>query len=124
MRGRVPSFVAIAFTVGAAPGMAAARQRPTAGAALVSGTATKSIAAFAIAVVALGAGVGPATSQIPPSELPGRERSRFVDPPGARLMQPTGPSTVLPYGRRKWELDCPPPTRQGKRSRKRCAPTR
>jgi hypothetical protein len=84
----------------------------------------KPIAALAIAVVVLGATVGPAMSQIPPSELPGRERSRFVDPPGAQLMQPTGPSTVLPYGRRQWELDCPPPTRQGKRSRKRCPPAR
>jgi hypothetical protein len=123
MHGRVPTLVAIGFTVGCT-GMAAARQRPTAGAALASGTAMKSIAAFAIAIVVLGASVGPATSQIPPSELPGRERSRFVDPPGARLMQPTGPSTILPYGGRPWELDCPPRTRPGRRSRKRCPPAR
>jgi hypothetical protein len=37
-----------------------------------------------------------AATAIPSSELPGRERYRFVDPPGAGLMQPTQPSPRFP----------------------------
>jgi hypothetical protein len=41
--------------------------------------------------------VAVAGPRIPSSELPGRERERFVDPPGARLMQPGGPTVSWPW---------------------------
>lgn len=41
-----------------------------------------------------------AAAAIPSSELPGRERYRFVDPPGANLMQPTQPSVQFPWDAR------------------------
>ena len=62
-----------------------------------------------------------AAPQIPASESPGRERERFTDPPGAKLLQRNQPSTVPPYGTRPFELSCRP--RAGKRkapARRRC----
>jgi hypothetical protein len=38
-----------------------------------------------------------AAAAIPSSELPGRERYRFVDPPGAGLMQPSEPPVRFPW---------------------------
>jgi hypothetical protein len=41
------------------------------------------------------------------SDLPGRERYRFVDPPGAGLMQPTQPSVQFPWdGRTAGQRAC------------------
>jgi hypothetical protein len=38
-----------------------------------------------------------AAAGISGSNLPGRERYRFIDPPGAGLLQPSQPSTILPW---------------------------
>jgi hypothetical protein len=49
-------------------------------------------------VLALGATQGAlAAAAIPSSELPGRERFRFVDPPAQRGMQPGQPSVQFPW---------------------------
>lgn len=50
-----------------------------------------------IVVAALIAGLfsGAASAQVPPSEQPGRERERFVEPPAPRA-QPGGPTVTLP----------------------------
>jgi len=67
------------------------------------------------------AGLGAAAAQISGSDLPGRARERFVDPPGASLLQPREPNTVLPYGAGGPQLGCPPGKSQRKqRGRKRC----
>jgi hypothetical protein len=82
---------------------------------------------LAVILLVIGSGVAMAAAaapRIPSSEAPGRERERFVDPPGARLLQPTEPSTVLPYGTGRPAIDCPPRTRHGKRVRRSCRPVR
>ena len=67
------------------------------------------------------AGLGAAAAQISGSDLPGRARERFVDPPGASLLQPREPNTVLPYGASGPQFSCPAGKSQRKqRSRKRC----
>jgi len=50
-----------------------------------------------------------AAAGISGSNLPGRERYQFTDPPGAELLQPSQPSTILP-----WEAG---PSRRGCRLR-------
>jgi hypothetical protein len=78
----------------------------------------------AIAALLIGTSVA-AAQIIPGGDLPGRERERFVDPPGARLLQPRAPDTVLPYGARGLRLDCLPGKSQRKqRARKRCRSAR
>jgi hypothetical protein len=68
--------------------------------------------------IALAAGAAP---HIPSSEAPGRERERFIDPPGAKLLKPNQPSTVLPYGPRSFELRCRPRgDRHKAHGRRRC----
>ena len=52
------------------------------------------IAAALVLTATHGAFAAPAISG---SDLPGRERYRFVDPPGAGLMQPTQPSVQFPW---------------------------
>ena len=74
-----------------------------------------------VATLVIGAGATPAAAQISGSDLPGRARERFVDPPGAGLLQPRQPSTVLPYDARGPQFGCLPgkPHRK-QRVRKRC----
>jgi hypothetical protein len=78
--------------------------------------------AQALAIVAFSTSLAAAAARIPSSEPPGLERKRFIDPPGAQLLQPQEPSTILP-----WEqpstFACPPGTPRGKkkaRRHKRC----
>jgi hypothetical protein len=72
-------------------------------------------AAQALAIVAISTSIAAAAALIPSSDLPGRERYRFVDPPGARLLQPGAPSTVLPWEARPLGSECRPGITQGKR---------
>jgi hypothetical protein len=66
-------------------------------------------------------GISAAAAQISGSDLPGRERDRFVDPPGARLLQPRERNTVLPYGTSGPQIGCPPgKSHRKQRARKRC----
>jgi hypothetical protein len=69
----------------------------------------------ALTLVAISTSFAAAAARIPSSELPGRERERFVDPPGARLLQPTAPSTILPWEARPPDPECRPSTMRGKR---------
>jgi hypothetical protein len=74
-----------------------------------------------VAALVIGTGAMPAAAQISGSDLPGRERDRFVDPPGAGLLQPRGPNTALPYGANGPQFGCPPGKSHHKqRARKRC----
>jgi hypothetical protein len=75
----------------------------------------------ALVVLALGTSLAAAAPQVPSGEPPGRERYRFVDPPGAGLQLPREPSTTLPYETRRPAPDCAKP---GRKKRKRCAPAR
>lgn len=74
--------------------------------------------AQALPMVAIGTSLAAAAARIPSSEPPGLERKRFIDPPGAQLLQPTQPSTILP-----WEqpstFACPPGTPRGKKKARR-----
>jgi hypothetical protein len=70
--------------------------------------------AQALAIVTIGTSLAAAAALIPSSELPGRERYRFVDPPGAQLLQPSEPSTILPWEARPRGTECRPGTRRGK----------
>jgi len=74
-------------------------------------------------LVLLAAGLGSAAAQprIPSSDLPGRERERFVDPPGSSLIYPSQPSTTLPYEARRPGCEIQP---RGKHARKRCTSRR
>jgi hypothetical protein len=76
-----------------------------------------------IAGLAISASAVLAAAQIPAGDLPGRERYRFVDPPGARLLQPSEPSTALPYGARRPSCDTSK-GRHHRQWRKRCMPAR
>jgi hypothetical protein len=71
----------------------------------------------AFVVLALGASVAAAAPRIPSSELPGRERYRFVDPPGSRLLLPSESTVALPSAVEPRGSNCPP-SRKGKRARK------
>jgi hypothetical protein len=71
----------------------------------------------AIAILAFGASVAAAAPRIPSSELPGRERDRFVDPPGARLLQPRESTVALPSAVEPRGSNCPS-SGKGKRTRK------
>ena len=83
--------------------------------------ATRVVMVFASVVAVLPAGVGAAAAQISGGDLPGRQRYRFVDPPGAQLLQPREPNTVLPYGTHGPQFGCPPGKAHRKqRARKRC----
>ena len=83
--------------------------------------ATRAMMIVASVVAVLPAGVDAAAAQISGGDLPGRQRYRFVDPPGAQLLQPREPNTVLPYGARGPQLGCPPGKAHRKqRARKRC----
>jgi hypothetical protein len=64
-------------------------------------------AAQALIIVALTASVAAAAAAIPASELPGRERQLFIDPPGARLLDRGEPGTVLPYEAGPSGAECP-----------------
>ena len=59
-------------------------------------TVARNVLVKAFALVVIGASAAGGAPQIPSSELPGRERERFVDPPGARLREPTRPVVSLP----------------------------
>ena len=62
-----------------------------------------------------------AAAQISGSDLPGRGRERFVDPPGASLLQPRESNTVLPYGANGTQFGCPPrKSHRKQRARKHC----
>jgi hypothetical protein len=78
--------------------------------------------AQALTIVALSASVAAAAAAIPSSELPGRERKLFVDPPGARLLNPGEPRTVLPYEARPSGVECrshvKPRARKGRKARR------
>ena len=75
---------------------------------------------IASVVAVLPAGVD-AAAQISGGDLPGRQRYRFVDPPGAQLLQPREPNTVLPHGARGPQFGCPPRKAHRKqRARKHC----
>jgi hypothetical protein len=52
---------------------------------------------FLAGLLAIGTTSSAAAPQIPASELPGRERERFVDRPGENLLLPRQPTTVLPW---------------------------
>jgi hypothetical protein len=60
------------------------------------------IAAAAL-LASMAAGVA---ASISGSNLPGRERYRFIDPPGAGLLQPSQPSTILPWEAGPPRRDC------------------
>ena len=47
-----------------------------------------------------------AAAGISGSSLPGRERYQFTDPPGADLLQPSQPSTILPWEAGPPRRDC------------------
>ena len=79
-------------------------------------------AAQAPIIVALTASVAAAAAAIPASELPGRERQLFIDPPGARLLYPAEPGTVLPYEAAPLGVECTPRVKQ--RTRKGRKPPR
>jgi hypothetical protein len=59
------------------------------------------VAAALLASMAAGAAAG-----ISGSNLPGRERYQFIDPPGAGLLQPSQPSTILPWEAGPPRRDC------------------
>jgi hypothetical protein len=78
--------------------------------------------AQALAIVAISTSFATAAARIPSSEPPGLERKRFVDPPGARLLQPSQPGTILPWEQPSTSA-CPPGTPRSKkkaRRHKRC----
>ncbi len=52
---------------------------------------------FLAGLLAIGTTSSVAAPQIPASELPGRERERFIDRPGENLLLPRQPTTVLPW---------------------------
>ena len=60
------------------------------------------IAAAAL-LTSMAAGAAP---RISGGEPPGRERYRFIDPPGAQLLQPSQPSTILPWEAGPPRRDC------------------
>jgi len=75
----------------------------------------------AAALVLFGATLAAAQPAIPGGDLPGQARQRFVDPPGAQLMQPTAPIVAWPSDARPKVRDCRPRTSPRKaRSRRRC----
>ena len=47
-----------------------------------------------------------AAAGISGGNLPGRERYQFIDPPGAGLLQPSQPSTILPWETGPPRRDC------------------
>jgi hypothetical protein len=57
----------------------------------------RSICQLAAVLSVMSGAVAIAAPRIPASDLPGRERYRFVDPPGARLMQPGEPTVTFPW---------------------------
>ena len=83
--------------------------------------ATSAVMIVASIVAVLLVGVGAAAAQISGGDLPGRQRYRFVDPPGAQLLQPREPNMVLPYGTHGLQFGCPPGKAHRKhRAHKRC----
>jgi hypothetical protein len=70
-----------------------------------------------IVFLVIGAAVAAAAPRIPSSELPGRERYRFVDPPGSRLLLPSESTVALPSAVEPKGGNCPP-SRKAKRARK------
>jgi hypothetical protein len=77
------------------------------------------IIAIVISVAAvLFAGMGVAAAQISGGDLPGRGRDRFVDPPGAGLLQPAQPNTILPWEQRPSGYDCRSGKRKGRKHRR------
>ena len=48
-------------------------------------------------LLVMGTTFAAAAPQIPASELPGRERERFMDRPGENLLLRRAPTTVLPW---------------------------
>jgi hypothetical protein len=65
-----------------------------------------SISGLAAIVLLIGTTVCAAAPRIPPTDQPGRERQRFVDPPGFREIAPRPPlvipeSGVRPKSKRK-----------------------
>ena len=83
--------------------------------------ATRAMMIVASVVAVLPAGVDAAAAQISGGDLLGRQRYRFVDPPGAQLLQPREPNTVLPYGAHGPQFGCPPrKSHRKQRARKRC----
>jgi hypothetical protein len=92
-------------------------------AAIRHGCRSVATAAQALAIVAISTSIAAAAALIPSSELPGRERYRFVDPPGARLLQPGEPNTILPWEARPPGPECRPGSTRGKkkaRKHRRC----
>jgi hypothetical protein len=75
-------------------------------------------AAPALVILALSTSLAAAAPRIPSSEPPGLERKRFVDPPGARLLQPQEPGTILPWEQPPTSA-CPPGTPRGKKKTRR-----
>jgi hypothetical protein len=83
----------------------------------------RSICRIAAILSLMGGAVAVAGPRIPSSELPGRERERFVDPPGARLMQPGGPAISWPNAVRPTDPQCRPRASHRKQrspKRRRC----
>jgi hypothetical protein len=72
-------------------------------------------AALALAIGAISTSLAAAAARIPSSEPPGLERKRFVDPPGAGLLQPSEPSTILPWEARPPGPECRPGSTRGKK---------
>ena len=74
---------------------------------------TVSIAAL---ILLSGLTAAEAAPNIPPSELPGRERYRFQESPLDRFMQPGAPKSTEPV----WRWDCDEPAKKrGKKGRAR-----
>lgn len=84
---------------------------------------------LALVLIVTGASVASAAPLIPSSDLPGRERERFTDPPALRPMQPGGvtpggpvitrPGKAKPSVKRKCRPDATP--RSGKQRRTRAS---
>jgi len=72
-------------------------------------------AAQALAILATGTSLVAAAARISGSDLAGQERQRFVDPPGAWLLQPNKPNMVLPWEARPPAYGCRPGATYGKR---------
>ena len=52
---------------------------------------------FLTSLLVIGTTWASAAPRIPAGELPGRERERFIDRPGEKLLLPREPTTVLPW---------------------------
>ena len=67
---------------------------------------TSLLTGLSAAAALLASMAGCAAASIPGSALPGRERFQFTDPPGAGLLLPSQPGTILPWEAGPRRRDC------------------